>query len=79
MTDSIWDQVKLLTEYRDKLKALPEDELAKVDGASDVLNQIDDQIAYIYSELDPAAWKQMQFDEILNSDEYKRLRMNLQN
>lgn len=77
LTDSIWDQVKLLTEYRDKLKALPEDELAKVDGASDVLNQIDDQIAYIYSELDPAAWKQMQFDEILNSDEYKKAKDEL--
>ena len=77
LTDSIWDQVKLLTEYRDKLKALPEDELAKVDGASDVLSQIDDQIAYIYSELDPAAWKQMQFDEILNSDEYKNAKDEL--
>lgn len=77
LTDSIWDQVKLLTEYRDKLKALPEDELAKVDGASDVLSQIDDQIAYIYSELDPAAWKQMQFDEILNSDEYKKAKDEL--
>ncbi len=39
LTDSIWDQVKLLTEYRDTLKALPEEELAKVDGASDVLTQ----------------------------------------
>ena len=77
LTDSIWDQVKLLTEYRDKLKALPEDELAKVDGASDVLSQIDDQIAYIYSELDPATWKQMQFDEILNSDEYKKAKDEL--
>ena len=77
LTDSIWDQVKLLTEYRDKLKALPEEELAKVDGASDVLSQIDDQIAYIYSELDPTAWKQMQFNEILNSDEYKKAKDEL--
>lgn len=77
LTDSIWDQVKLLTEYRDTLKALPEEELAKVDGASDVLSQIDDQIAYIYSELDPTAWKQMQFNEILNSDEYKKAKDEL--
>lgn len=77
LTDSIWDQVKLLTEYRDTLNALPEEELAKVDGASDVLSQIDDQIAYIYSELDPTAWKQMQFNEILNSDEYKKAKDEL--
>ena len=62
---------------RDTLKALPEEELAKVDGASDVLSQIDDQIAYIYSELDPTAWKQMQFNEILNSDEYKKAKDEL--
>lgn len=63
---NIWEQAKKLEEYYSQLSSVPMEELLKIPNGVETLNEISAAIEYIYSELDPAKWKQMQLDKILN-------------
>lgn len=77
--DNIFDQVKSLQEYRDILAQLPKDELAKIDGGKETLAQIDEQIEYVYSTLDPAKWNEIKFGEIFKNEDFANARTELEN
>ena len=62
-TDSIWEQVDALAGYKGKLEALPE----LSDSQQEILDSINDAIKYIYLELRPDKWKQIQFDKIFDN------------
>ena len=64
-SDLVWEQVEALTTYKTNLESIPYDELSKEQQA--VLEEIGNSINYVYQELDPSAWKQIQFDQVFNS------------
>lgn len=63
-TNSVREQLGILVGYRANLEAIPKEYLT--DDQQIALNKLVDTIAYIYQEIDPAAWKQIQFDKIFN-------------
>lgn len=75
VTDSIWEQAELLTDYKSKLEAIPESYLT--DSQKQTLAEITETIEYIYQELDPAAWKQMQFDKIFDNETFANAKTEL--
>lgn len=72
-TDSIWAQVTVLQGYADKLEAIPYDNLAE--SQKTALNEINDAISLIYNTLDPAKWRDIQFNGLTDSvkDELNRM------
>ena len=67
-TDSIWEQVEVLSDYKSKLEAIPYDQLTEDQKAA--LKEINDSIELIYTSLDPAKWKDMQWNGIVNNEKY---------
>lgn len=57
--ESILTQSELLLEYRDILASLPENELAQVSGGTEMLEQLNSQLGYIYKTLDPSKWSRL--------------------
>lgn len=76
-TNSIWEQTSILVGYKEKLEAIPTEELTQ--EQRDLLGVLDDTIEYIYKELDPAKWDQMQFDDIFNGEEFANAKKELIN
>jgi DNA repair exonuclease SbcCD ATPase subunit len=74
-TDSIWEQTSVLVDYSNKLKSIPTEELTQ--DQKDALEVIDSSIEYIYKELDPAKWKQIQFGEIFNNESFSKAKEEL--
>lgn len=66
-TDSIWNQVTSLENYKSKLSEIPETLRTKEQAGA--LKEISDTIDFVYKKLDPNKWKEMKFDEILSSDD----------
>lgn len=66
-TDSIWNQVTSLENYKSKLSEIPETLRTKEQAGA--LKEISDTIDFVYKKLDPNKWKELKFDEILSSDD----------
>lgn len=66
-TASVEEQLQVLAGYEAKLEAIPED--LREQSHKDALQSIKDAREYIYSELDPDKWKQIQFDKLFVNDE----------
>ena len=66
-TDSIWNQVTSLENYKSKLSEIPETLRTKEQASA--LKEISDTIDFVYKKLDPNKWKELKFDEILSSDD----------
>lgn len=67
-TDSIWEQAEVLSDYKNKLEAIPYDQLST--DQKDVLDEINSAIELIYTSLDPGKWKEMQWNSIVNNEKY---------
>lgn len=67
-TDSLWEQANVLGTYKSNLEAIPYNELT--DGQKAALDEVNEAIALIYSSLDPAKWKDIQWNNIINSEQY---------
>ena len=74
-TDSIWEQVESLNQYKSNLEALPYDQLTS--DQKNLLSTIDDSIEYIYKTLDPAKWKSMKLDDLFTSDNFQTAKDDL--
>lgn len=68
--NTIFDQISLLQEYRNVLSQLPESELKKISGASELLEQLDKQIAYAYNEIDPSGWEKIKLAGIFENENF---------
>ena len=66
-TDSIWNQITSLENYKSKLSEIPE--ALRTEEQTNALNEISDTIDFVYKKLDPNKWKELKFDEILSSDD----------
>lgn len=66
-TDSIWNQITSLENYKSKLSEIPE--ALRTKEQTSALNEISDTIDFVYKKLDPNKWKELKFDEILSSDD----------
>lgn len=67
-TDSVWEQAKVLNTYKSNLEAIPYDELTEDQKAA--LDEINEAIKLIYETLDPAKWKSIQWNSIINNSQY---------
>ncbi len=67
-TDSIWEQAEVLSDYKNKLEAIPYDQLST--DQKDALDEINSAIELIYTSLDPGKWKEMQWNSIVNNEKY---------
>ena len=75
---ALFDKIGLLSTYSDKLHSLSDiDELTYEQG--ETLKAIDDMIAYMYGTLDPAKWKQINFDKFFNSESLAGVKQELVN
>ena len=66
-TDSIWNQITSLENYKSKLSEIPE--ALRTEEQTSALKEISDTIDFVYKKLDPNKWKELKFDEILSSDD----------
>lgn len=76
-TDSIYEQLGTLTSYKENLETLPYEDLSY--EARDALDSINSDIEYIYKELDPDKWKQIQFDKIFDDKDFADAKQELIN
>ena len=67
-SDVIWDQVRVLTTYKDNLEAIPYDELTENQKAA--LDEINEAIKLVYTTLESDKWKNMQWNSIVNNSAY---------
>ena len=67
-TDSLWEQASVLGTYKSNLEAIPYDELS--DDQKVALDEINAAIEFIYKELDPAKWNDIQWSSIINDARY---------
>lgn len=67
-SDVIWEQVGILTTYKNNLEAIPYDELTEDQLAA--LDEINAAIKLVYMILDPAKWKNIQWNSIINDKTY---------
>lgn len=74
-TDAIWDQVSVLADYKSKLESVPES--LRTDEQQQAIQDISDDIEYIYQTLDPAAWKQMKLDDLYSRDSLSKIKQDL--
>ena len=56
-TDTIWEQVEVLSDYKSKLESIPYDQLST--DQQNALDEINSAIELIYTSLDPAKWNGM--------------------
>lgn len=75
--DSVWGQVEVLNDYKQKLESLPTDTLTT--SQKDALNTIKDSIDYVYQTLDPNKWKSMKFDDIFSQNQFSDAKESLVN
>lgn len=74
-TDTIWNQVDALTDYQNKLSSLPYNELTSEQKST--LDEIGESIEFVYKELDPNKWKQIQFDDIFSNKSFNDAKNSL--
>ena len=67
-TDTIWEQVEVLSDYKSKLESIPYDQLST--DQQNALDEINSAIELIYTSLDPGKWKEMQWNGIVNNEQY---------
>ena len=67
-SDVIWEQTALLSTYKSNLEAIPFDELTS--EQQQALDEISTAIQLVYQNLDPAKWKEMQWNSIVSNDKY---------
>lgn len=67
-TGSLENQIKVLSTYKANLEAIPYNELTDEQKAA--LDEVNEAIALVYSSLDPAKWKDIQWNNIINSEQY---------
>ncbi len=67
--DEIWAQTDALAEYKEKLEAVPFEDLG-TDGKN-ALKEIDAAIDLIYKNLDSSKWKNMHWDDIISSGNFE--------
>lgn len=74
-TDSLFEQVSVLSDYQKKLESVPYKSLSK--SAKEDYKQIKDTIDYIYQNFEPEKWKGMKFDEIFSDDKFSGIKSEL--
>ena len=77
-TQSIWDQVTALEKYKSNLEDV-KNEYGLSDAQQSILDNINNSIEYIYSQLDPEKWKQIQFDQVFNQARFSGFKDELIN
>ena len=76
-TDSVWEQVTALEEYKSKLEAVKEAGGSLNTEEQNTLSEIESTIEYVYKQLDPEKWNQMQFDNIFNQSRFSDAKESL--
>lgn len=76
-TDSVWEQVTALEEYKSKLEAVTEAGGSLNTEEQNALSDIEYTIEYVYKQLDPEKWNQMQFDNIFNQSRFSDAKESL--
>lgn len=76
-TDSVWEQVTALEEYKSKLEAVTEAGGTLNTEEQNALSDIEYTIEYVYKQLDPEKWNQMQFDNIFNQSRFSDAKESL--
>lgn len=76
-TDSVWEQVTALEEYKSKLEAVKEVGGSLNTEEQNTLSEIESTIEYVYKQLDPEKWNQMQFDNIFNQSRFSDAKESL--
>ena len=79
ITESIWSQVTSLEDYKSKLEEVKETGGQLTDDQKNTLNDINDTIEFVYNELDPEKFKQLQFDKIINQTRFAGVKDELVN
>lgn len=74
-TDNVWEQVGALTEYKQALESIPYELRTSEQNA--VLDDINSSIEFVYEKLDPAKWKQIQFDSIFSHEAFKKAKQDM--
>lgn len=74
-TDALWEQMSVLVGYREKLEAVPYDELTN--SQKELLNNINHTFDYVYKEFKPLKWKEMQFDKIFDNKSIAKAKSEL--
>lgn len=77
ISDSLFEQVGQLAEYQEAFQSLPVEDLT--DTQKIALDEISASIAAIYQQLDPAKWKQINFDKFFNSEALSTVKQELIN
>lgn len=67
-SDVIWEQANLLNTYKSNLEAIPYDELTS--EQQQAFDEISAAIQLVYQNLDPAKWKEIQWNSIVSNDKY---------
>lgn len=67
-TDSIWEQADVLNTYKSNLEAIPYADLT--DDQKTAVDEINAAVELIYKTLDPAKWKEIQWNSIVNNRQY---------
>ena len=76
-TDSVWEQVTALEDYKSKLEAVKEAGGSLNTEEQNALSEIESTIEYVYKQLDPEKWNQMQFDNIFNQSRFSDAKESL--
>lgn len=76
-TDSVWEQVDALIGYKEKLESIPFENLTNEQKKA--LQEISNSIEYVYKELDPNAWNQIQFDKVIDTKSLSDIKQELIN
>lgn len=76
-TDSVWEQVTALEDYESKLEAVKEAGGSLNTEEQNALSEIESTIEYVYKQLDPEKWNQMQFDNIFNQSRFSDAKESL--
>lgn len=74
-SDVVWEQVNALTGYKEALESIPVE--LRTTEQNDVLKEIDQSIEFAYSKLDPAKWKQIQFDSIFSHKAFNQAKQDM--
>lgn len=76
-TDSVWEQVAALEDYKSKLEAVKEAGGSLNTEEQNALSEIESTIEYVYKQLDPEKWNQIQFDNIFNQSRFSDAKESL--
>ena len=75
VSDKIWGEATKLQTYKEALEEIPES--LRTTTQKETLDEINSSIELIYQNLDPAKWKQMNFDNLLNQSSLKKTKDDL--